>query len=157
MKECSDCEKMYIYNNKKKHDELCSICVTKVKIKSCELCPNRFILGINSNDKYCSSCDENLIKCNDCKRDILKNESNNLRCYKCDYRYKNNLILVKCMYCVDEFDINEKDKKWRKTCINCLKDQKVNIKCNLCNVEFQTLPHEIWRKTCLQCHNKNKK
>jgi hypothetical protein len=60
------------------------------------------------------------------------------------------------MYCVDEFDIYEKDKKWRKTCIKCLKDQKVNVKCPLCNIEFQKLPHEIWRKTCAPCHNKKK-
>jgi hypothetical protein len=134
---------------------LCRICKKKVKINHCKMCKSQFVLGINKNDLYCDVCDENLINCLDCKRELLKQQSQNLRCYKCNHRRINNLILINCQYCDVEIEVSEKDK-WRTCCRNCYLNKISLQKCNSCDDMFKKLPHESWKKTCTTCYYKNK-
>jgi hypothetical protein len=116
LEDCLYCDLPFI-NTGKKSCELCRNCKKIVKINFCKMCKSQFVLGINKKDLYCDVCDENLINCFDCKRELLKQQSQNLRCYKCNHRHINNLILINCQYCDVEIEVSEKDK-WRTSCRN---------------------------------------
>lgn len=154
LEDCLNCDLPFI-NTSKESCELCRICKKKVKINHCKMCKSQFVLGINKNDLYCDVCDENLINCLDCKRELLKQQSQNLRCYKCNHRRINNLILINCQYCDVEIEVSEKDK-WRTCCRNCYLNKISLQKCNSCDDMFKKLPHESWKKTCTTCYYKNK-
>jgi len=154
LEDCLNCDLPFI-NTSKESCELCRICKKIVKINNCKMCKSQFILGINKNDNYCDVCDENLINCFDCKRELLKQQSQNLRCYKCNNRHINNLILKTCQYCDIEIEVSEKDK-WRTCCRNCYVNNISLQKCNSCDDMFKKLPHESWKKTCTTCYYKIK-
>jgi hypothetical protein len=151
LKECVNCDLKLINNG----NDLCQRCNKEVKIKGCNLCNERFIIGINKNDLYCDVCDENLINCLDCRRELLKQQSQNLRCYKCNYKYINKIEVKVCEYCDDEFEIGEKEK-WKTCCSECYVDNRILQKCDLCNDYFKKMKNETWKKVCKTCYYKNK-
>lgn len=148
--ECLNCDKKtYFINN-----DLCKECNTICKINKCKMCPEIFISELLSNDLYCPPCDENIIYCVDCKNvSVLKNK--NIRCYKCTFKYINKIITKICEYCDDEFDVNE-NEKWKTTCSDCYKTNKIIQKCNGCGELFNKMKNETWKKSCTSCYYKSK-
>ena len=155
LEECLNCDKIFV-NTTKESSELCRICKKIVKINKCKMCKSQFILGLNKNDMCCDVCDENLINCLHCKREILKQQSQNLRCYKCNHNYINKIEVKTCEYCYDEFEIGEKEK-WKTCCSECYLDNRTLQKCDSCDDYFTKMKNETWKKVCKSCYYKNKK
>ena len=118
LKECVSCEKDFTGQN-----DLCLECEKVYNMKKCQLCPFNFIVSHKSNDLYCDECDKNLIKCIDCKRDMLKNSRNNTRCYTCGIRFVDKITVKSCEYCDDEFEVKE-NEKWKTCCSECYFDNR---------------------------------
>ena len=151
LQECLNCdEKSHFIKN-----DLCKECHKICKINRCKMCPTMFVNELLSNDLYCPPCEENIIKCIDCKKiDVFKDK--NVRCYICDYKFINKIITKICEYCDDEFDVNE-NEKWKTTCSLCYKSNKIIQKCNGCDELFNKMKNETWKKSCTSCYYKNKK
>ena len=150
LKECVSCEKDFTGQN-----DLCLECEKVYNMKKCQLCPFNFIVSHKSNDLYCDECDKNLIKCIDCKRDILKNSRNNTRCYTCGIRFVDKITVNTCEYCDDEFEVKE-NEKWKTCCSDCYFDNRTLEKCHDCNDYFKKMKNENWRTRCGPCYYKNK-
>jgi len=154
LQDCLNCDSRFI-NTGTGSNDLCQKCNKEVKIKGCKLCNERFIVGINKDDAYCDVCDENLINCLDCKRDLLKSQSQNSMCYKCNHRFKNNIAVKNCEYCEDEFEIRE-NEKWKTCCSECYFDNRILEKCNSCHDYFEKMKNETWKKVCKTCYKNSK-
>ena len=150
LKECVNCEKDFTGQN-----DLCLECEKVYNMKKCQLCPFNFIVSHKSNDLYCDECDKNLIKCIDCKRDILKNSRNNTRCYTCGIRFVDKITVKECEYCDDEFEVKESEK-WKTCCSECYFDNRKLETCQDCNEYFKKMKNETWRTRCGPCYYKNK-
>ena len=129
-----------------------------VKIKSCEMCKCDFCISKNKNDVFCDICEDNIVKCinSNCDvmiyKDVFKKQSR--RCNNCYRRFINKLILIKCNYCQDNFEIPE-NQKWRTCCSSdCYKNNLESHKCSNCQDQFKRLPNESWRKMCGNCYSK---
>ena len=156
MKECLGCDKKSCFIK----NEFCKECHKICKINRCEMCPERFISELISSDLYCPPCEENIIKCIDCKNvDVFKNKT--MRCYKCDFKFINKIITKKCVYCDDEFDV-DKENKWMTYCKDCRKKghhQKKTISkiCQHCNDKFDIdQKYKKINKFCRTCYFKIK-
>lgn len=154
LEECLNCDKKG-YNIK---NELCKECHKICKLNNCEMCPERFISELISDDLYCPPCEENIIKCIDCKIvDVLQNK--NMRCYKCDYKFICKITTKNCIHCDYEFDVNE-ENKWRIYCNACCKKNyhKKNIikKCECCDDDFDVDEKYKNNRFCKPCYYKNK-
>jgi hypothetical protein len=156
LEECLNCDKKG-YNIK---NELCKECHKICKLNNCEMCPERFISELISDDLYCPPCEENIIKCIDCKIvDVLQNK--NMRCYKCDYKFICKITTKNCKSCKDDFDVDEK-YKWRTFCNPCCKkksylEKKTIIKkCERCNDDFDVDEKYKNNIFCKPCYYKNK-
>lgn len=148
IKECVSCKQDII--SKKL---LCPVCVKVYIMKKCKLCDEDFIDLHKSNDLYCEECDEKIIKCIDCKEDILKNSSNNTRCRICYNRFINNITVKKCEYCDGDFKVKE-NEKWKTCCPDCYVDNRISVKCQVCNNDFKKMKNENWKKICGPCYSK---
>jgi len=144
---CVNCDKDYI-NKRKSNPDLCCECSRKWKTSNCQnsSCRQLFLNKICENDKYCPDCDDNMIKCLDCKCDIFKNSSNNVKCYNCLHK---KLTKV-CNSCDNEFEVCQKDNL-KKTCLDCLKTSNERAKCITCNESFFRNKTDQWKDTCLDC------
>jgi hypothetical protein len=143
-----DCELNIIYI--KNNIQLCPICQQKWCLEKCKMCPEKFLKQKTVNDLYCLDCDEKLRQCIDCERDILKPSE---RCYKCEYKVKNNLVSIICKYCNKEEDVKKGEEKWKKNCTDCYKKLVVTKKCIVtdCNNTIKVMPDEKWKTKCRNC------
>ena len=151
---CAYCEDEYIFKDK---NELCKICIKDVELKQCLMCKDKFCIGKNAIDDYCSEeCKNEIIRCIDCPINILKVIAKNQtgRCNICYNRFKNNLTLIHCKYCADDYEVPEKEK-WRKCCSKCFKANITEYNCISCEKSFKKLPDENWRKMCTVCYHKS--
>jgi hypothetical protein len=153
-KDCGYCEEEFISN---KNTSLCKKCENIVKIKTCGMCKCEFCISKNKNDVFCDICEDNIIKCINTNCDIMVYKCNSKqqsgRCNDCHRRFINNLIIIKCKYCQDRFEVSE-NQKWRTCCSVCYKNNLESHKCTLCQETFKRLPHESWRKICSNCYSK---
>ena len=154
LKDCVYCEEEFISN---KNTSLCKKCENIVKIKSCGMCKCDFCISKNKNDVFCDICEDNIVKCinSNCDvmiyKDVFKKQSG--RCNNCYRRFINKLILIKCNYCEDNFEIPE-NQKWRTCCPSCYKNNLESHKCIKCDIYFKRLSQEQWRKFCHDCYVK---
>jgi len=149
--DCVSCELEFV-NIKNKSCELCKQCRKIWTFEKCKMCPENFLKQKDINDLYCLDCDSKITNCIDCKRDILEPSN---RCYKCEYKFTNNLYSFICNYCEKEEYITEKEL-WKtklkiKNCKECYKKLIKEINCILCNNTFKILPHETWKTKCREC------
>jgi hypothetical protein len=150
LKECINCEKDFNGEN-----DLCLECEIVYKIKKCLLCPFNFIVSHKCNDLYCDECDKTLIKCVDCKTDMLKKSCNNTRCEKCHNIFVYKIRVKICEYCDDEFEIKEHET-WKTCCSECYFDNRKLETCQDCDEYFKKMKNETWRTRCGPCYYKNK-
>jgi hypothetical protein len=162
LKDCVYCEKEFIQitnKNKNASTSLCIKCENIVKIKTCEMCKCEFCIGIKNNDNYCDECEENIIKCinSDCNIILYKFNSKQQsgRCNDCYRRFINKLIIKKCIYCEENFEVIE-IQKWRTCCSSCYKNNLESYICTVCQKPFKRLSNESWRKECSNCYSKKK-
>ncbi len=150
--DCKSCDEEFVNINKKKQ-ELCINCQQKWCLEKCKMCPEQFLKQKTISDLYCLDCEDNLTKCIDCDRDILKSSQ---RCYKCqdnyEYKLKYNLYSIICKYCQKEVHV-KKGENWKKNCTDCYKKLVVTKNCimSLCNNIIKVMPDEIWKTKCRQC------
>ena len=116
------------------------------------MCPEKFLKQKEINDLYCIDCDDKIISCKDCKKNILKPSE---RCETCHYRFTNKLSVIKCQECNDEVEI-KKDETWRKYCSDCFKNNLTYFNCIKCDEPFKRLTNDTWRKSCSDCYYKSK-
>ena len=154
--ECLNCDKKSCFIK----NDLCKECHKICKLNKCKMCPDKFLSELVSNDLYCPPCDENIIKCIDCKKvDVLKNS--NIRCYKCDFNFINKITIKKCKHCDDEFGVNEQNK-WMTHCEDCRKkghykkEEKKTISkfCQHCECLFIVSEEKKFRTFCDDCCKK---
>ena len=153
MEECLNCDKKSCFIK----NDLCKECHKICKLNKCKMCPERFVSELTSDDLYCPPCEENIIKCIDCKNvDVLKNK--NMRCYKCDFKFVNKITTKKCQHCDDKFDVDEKNK-WMTYCEECRKKGNYKKKlvsnfCQHCECLFTVTEENKWRSYCNDCCKK---
>jgi hypothetical protein len=145
--DCKSCDKEFV--NIKNQRDLCINCEHNWCLEKCKLCPEKFLKQKTVNDLYCLDCDEKLIKCKDCDTNILKPIE---RCYKCEYKSKNNLDSIICKYCQQEVYV-KKGEKWKKNCTDCYKKLIVTKKCIVsdCDNMIKVMPDEKWKTKCRDC------
>ena len=153
--DCVNCELMFISKN---NFELCNSCTKSYQIITCKLCYDTFVINkndINNSKKdYCEECENKIIKCIDCKCDIISDKT---RCYNCYLKF--TTIYKKCEKCNKEFRINS-DQTWRTFCSSICRtdDNTTSINCKECNIPFSRKKTEDWKKICFPCYKKiNKK
>ena len=150
LKKCINCNKDFNSEN-----DLCLECEKIYKIKKCVLCPFNFIVSHKSDDLYCDECDKTLIKCIDCKTDMLKNLCSNTRCLKCHNIFIYKIRIKICEYCDNDFEIKEHET-WKTCCSECYFDNRKLEKCQDCDEYFKKMKNETWRTRCGPCYYKNK-
>ena len=152
--ECLLCYEEFININKKTQN-LCKKCQQKWCLEKCKMCPEKFLKHKIISDLYCPDCDDNLSKCIDCHRDILKPSQ---RCYKCEYKFTNNLDLIICKYCKKEVYL-KKGETWKKNCTDCYIKLVETKKCIIsdCDNTIKVMPSETWRTKCRDCYSTNRK
>jgi len=150
LKECVNCEKDF-----NGQSDLCPDCDKIYKMKKCQLCPFNFIVSHKNNDLYCDECDKNIIKCIDCKREMLKNSTNNNRCNTCDYNFINKIIVKICKCCEGKFPVKE-NLKWKPLCPECCSkpDNNISVECKNCGNSFERLKIVTWMNHCNNCYKK---
>jgi len=149
--ECVKCETDIICTK-----NLCLECDKVYIIKKCRLCDDDFIDPHKSNDIYCDVCDKKLIKCIDCKRDILKDSTNNTRCNNCNYNFINKITVKSCEGCGNKLTLKESEK-WRTFCNHICRSNSIQLKtCLDCDAPFKATKSETWMIRCKDCHKKNK-
>ena len=149
LKNCKGC-----YIEFKGINELCCVCDEKWCLEKCKMCPKEFLKNkkTEQNNQYCPDCEDNLINCIDCKREIFKPSE---RCSKCHHMFINKITVKICDYCDHEFEVKE-DGKWKTCCSDCYSDNRKLEKCQDCNDYFKKMKNENWRIRCRSCYYKNK-
>jgi hypothetical protein len=151
--ECNNCDKDFIFILSGS-EYLCKFCKNFYKTINCNICKINVLIDINSNDIYCSDCDQKIIKCLDCNQTFIKNINNTYRCKICQMCYDNKLKIQKCQECSNNFTRKE-NESWKKNCNKCYDLNKSKI-CKNCDQEFDVNINELWKTICVECYKKSK-
>jgi hypothetical protein len=153
---CNGCEKLFTYCCQKGDKYLCSDCENTKKIIKCKRCYDLFVDVITSQDDTCEECDAKLKCCGCCLNMFIPEIESNLRCKVCQLKFDNNLITIKCSECDIGFDVKDVDKKWKKSCGECFKNNQKYVDCSICYSQFKRLITDTWKTKCHTCHVKRK-
>ena len=150
---CDGCAKLFTYCHTTVHEYLCNDCKDTHKITKCKLCSRLFVNVKTNNDDTCGECDSKLKFCVGCANTFIPKLDSNIRCNYCQTRFDNNIIVIKCIDCGIDVDINGFDKKWKKNCSACYKKNLESIDCSVCQEPFKRHPTEHWKTVCKVCYH----
>lgn len=154
---CNECENLFTYCCQTGDKYLCGDCENTKKIIKCTMCNELFVDVVTSHDDTCEECDSKLKHCDCCLNMFIPEVESNIRCKVCQLKFDNNLITIKCGECDIEFDVKEVDKKWKKSCGQCFKNNQKYVDCSICYSQFKRLITDTWKTKCHTCHVKRKK